>query len=115
MKSISKLVGVVSYAFLLGLGLSDYPASAAKNTTSTDRIGGQAGMEGEKGKLQGFAAHSNGIRIGGQAGLEGEKGRLEGLATPSDGMRIGGQAGLKSQTERLEGIVDPSPLDKRKG
>ncbi len=115
MKSISKLVGVVSCAFLLGLGLSGYPASAAKNTTSTDRIGGQAGLEGEKGKLQGFAAPSDGMRIGGQAGLEGAKGRLEGLAAPSDGMRIGGQAGLKSQKGRLEGIVDPSPADKRKG
>ncbi len=117
MISLPRLVGAMSCSFLLCLGLSTYPASAAdemKADDAIDRIGGQAGLEGEKGKLEGLADPSTAGRIGGQAGLEGEKGKLEGLTDPSTSRRIGGQAGMEGEKGKLEGLADPSSVKKNK-
>ena len=114
MISLPKLVGAMSCSFLLCLGLSAYPASAADD--AIDRVGGQAGLEGEKAKLEGLSDESpTSKRIGGQAGMESEKGKLEGLTDKaSTGRRIGGQAGLEGKKGKLEGIADPSTVKKNK-
>lgn len=120
MMTLPRIVGATSCGFLLCLGLSGPPAWAAdemKADQSVGRIGGQAGVEGEKGKLEGLdEKSSSGERIGGQAGQVGEKGKLEGLSGKSSrGRRIGGQAGLEGEEGKLEGLSDKSSVGKKKG
>jgi len=105
---ISKIVGVMSYSFLLYLGLSGSAASVAdemKTGQSADRIGSQADLKADQEKLGGIAEQSAADRIGGQAGLKDDQEKLEGVAGQSAADRIGGQAGLKGDQEKLEGIA----------
>jgi hypothetical protein len=80
MVHISKVVGVLSCSFLLCLGVTGNAASAAdkmKADQSSERVGGQAGLESEEGKLKGLTGESP-EQLGGQAGLQSEEGKLNG-------------------------------------
>ena len=117
MVAIPKIVGVMSWGFLLCLGLSGNVASAAdamKAGHAGERIGGQAGPGYESVKQQEhIAAIQAGERIGGHAGRgyepvkhRGEQAgrgyypKQEHGATPA-GERVGGQAGRGyEQTEQ---------------
>ena len=105
MLSIFKVVGVMSGAFLLCLGLSGTAALAADDMQlgkSGERIGGQSGHRGEEDKLQGVAGDSSGKRIGGQAGHRGDEDKLQGVAGDSSGKRIGGQSGHRGDDDKLK-------------
>jgi len=80
MLSIPKVVGVMSCAFMLSLGLSGTAALATDEMQpgqSPDRKGGQAGMKGPEDKLKGVAADDADHRMGGQAGHKGAEDILE--------------------------------------
>lgn len=98
MVSFPKIVGVISCAVLLCLGLSGNAVSAAvemKAGQSGERIGGQAGRGYEQVKLERVAATRAGERIGGQAGREYERiAKQADVVATHTGERIGGQAGL---------------------
>ena len=107
MYSIPKVVGVMSCAFLLCLGLSGTTALAAddmKLGPSGERKGGQAGHRADKDKLQGVAGeHSaSGMRVGGQAGTRDSKDKLKGVIADDADHRMGGQAGHKGAEDMLE-------------
>jgi len=96
MLSICKVVGVMSCAFLLCLGLSGTAVSAAgvmNAGPAGERIGGQAGRGYEQVKREHIAAPLAGERVGGQAGREYEQGKHQHVTAPHAGERIGGQAG----------------------
>lgn len=105
MISTSKVVGVMSCAFLLCLGLSGTAALAADDMQlgkSGERIGGQSGQRGDKDKLQGTAGDSAGKRVGGQSGQRSDKDKLQGVAGDSAGKRMGGQSGQRSDEDKLK-------------
>ena len=105
MRSIPKVVGVMSCVFLLCLGLSGTAALATDEMQpgqSPDRKGGQAGLKGDEEKLKGVAGHSAAPRIGGQAGLKGDEEKLKGVAADTADHRMGGQAGHKGAEDMLE-------------
>ena len=80
MRSIPKVVGVMSCGFLLCLGLSGNTALATDEMQPgqpPDRKGGQAGMKGPDEKLKGVAADTAAKRTGGQAGHKGAEDVLE--------------------------------------
>jgi len=80
MSSIPKVIGVMSCAFLLCLGLSGNVALATDEMQpgqSPDRKGGQSGMKGPEDKLKGLAADDADHRMGGQAGHKGAEDMLE--------------------------------------
>ena len=80
MRSIPKVVGVMSCVFLLCLGLSGTAALATDEMQpgqSPDRKGGQAGLKGDEEKLKGVAADTADHRMGGQAGHKGAEDMLE--------------------------------------
>ena len=80
MRSIPKVVGVMSCVFLLCLGLSGTAALATDEMQPgqpPDRKGGQAGMKGAEDKLKGVAADTADHRMGGQAGHKGAEDMLE--------------------------------------
>jgi starvation-inducible outer membrane lipoprotein len=82
MMPIQKIIGVMSWGFLLCLGLSGCAASAPdemKADQSAERIGGQAGLKADEEKLKGIVGQSA-ERIGGQAGLKADEDKLEGVA-----------------------------------
>ncbi|NWF74217.1 MAG: hypothetical protein HXY51_14425 [Nitrospirae bacterium] len=79
MLSICKVVGVMSCAFLLCLGLSGTAALAGDDMQlgeSGKRIGGQSGYRGDEDKLKGVADDTSGMRIGGQSGYRGDEDKL---------------------------------------
>ncbi len=105
MSSIPKVVGVISCAFLLCLGLSGTAALAADDMQlgkSGERIGGQSGHRGDDDKLQGVAGDSSGKRMGGQSGHRGDDDKLQGVAGDSSGKRIGGQSGHRGDEDKLK-------------
>ena len=105
MLCIPKVVGVMSCAFLLCLGLSGTAALAADDMQlgkSGERIGGQSGHRGDEDKLQGAAGDSSGKRIGGQSGHRGDEDKLQGAAGDSSGKRIGGQSGHRGDDDKLK-------------
>jgi hypothetical protein len=105
MSSIPKVVGALSCAFLLCLGLSGTAALAADDMQlgkSGERIGGQSGHRGDEDKLQGIAGDSSGKRIGGQSGHRGDEDKLKGVAVDSAGKRIGGQSGHRGDEDKLK-------------
>ena len=105
MLCIRKVVGVMSCAFLLCLGLSGTAALAADDMQlgkSGERIGGQSGHRGDEDKLQGAAGDSSGKRIGGQSGHRGDDDKLQGAAGDSSGKRIGGQSGHRGDDDKLK-------------
>ena len=80
MISIPKAVAVMSFVFLLCLGLSGTAALATDEMQpgqSPDRRGGQAGMKSPDEKLKGVAADTADHRMGGQAGHKGGEDVLE--------------------------------------
>ena len=80
MISIPKVVGVMSCALLLCLGLSGTAALATDEMQpgqTPDRKGGQAGMKGREEKLKDVAADDADHRMGGQAGHKGAEDMLE--------------------------------------
>ncbi|NJL16872.1 MAG: hypothetical protein HC938_06385 [Nitrospira sp.] len=81
MRSIQKVVGVMSCACLLCLGLSSTAALASDDNMqlgpSGERIGGQAGMKESKDKLRGVIADDADHKMGGQAGHKGAEDMLE--------------------------------------
>jgi hypothetical protein len=80
MRSIPKVVGVMSCVFLLCLGLSGTAALATDEMQPgqpPDRKGGQAGLKGAEEKLKGVAADTADHRMGGQAGHKGAEDMLE--------------------------------------
>jgi len=105
MRSIPKVVGVMSCVFLLCLGLSGTAALATDEMQPgqpPDRKGGQAGMKAAEEKLKGVAGYSAAPRIGGQAGLKGDEEKLKGVAADTADHRMGGQAGHKGAEDMLE-------------
>ena len=105
MLCIPKVVGVMSCAFLLCLGLSGTAALATDDMQlgkSGERIGGQSGHRGDEDKLQGAAGDSSGKRIGGQSGHRGDEDKLQGAAGDSSGKRIGGQSGHRGDEDKLK-------------
>jgi len=96
MVAIPKIVGVISCACLLCLGLSGHAVSAVDvmdASQSGERIGGQAGRGYEQVTHQHIAALHAGERVGGQAGRGYEQVKREHIAAPHAGARVGGQAG----------------------
>jgi hypothetical protein len=80
MRSIPKVVGVMSCVFVLCLGLSGTAALATDEMQPgqpPDRKGGQAGHKGADEKLKGVAADDADHRMGGQAGHKGAEDMLE--------------------------------------
>ena len=79
MRSIPKVVGVMSCVFLLCLGLSGTAALATDEMQpgQPPRIGGQAGLKAAEEKLKGVAADTADHRMGGQAGHKGAEDMLE--------------------------------------
>ena len=111
MRSIPKVVGVMSCVFLLCLGLSGTAALASDDMQlgpSGERIGGQSGHKGDKEKLKGEAGDSYGKRMGGQAGHKGDEEKLKGVAADDADHRMGGQAGHKG----TEDVLERSPAKK---
>ena len=105
MSSIPKVVGVISCAFMLSLGLSGTAALAADDMQlgkSGERIGGQSGHRAEEDKLQGLADDASGKRIGGQSGHRGDEDKLRGIADDASGKRIGGQLGHRGDEDKLK-------------
>jgi len=105
MSSIPKVVGVLSCAFLLCLGLSGTAALAADDMQlgkSGERIGGQSGHRGDEDKLQGIAGDSSGKRIGGQSGHRGDEDKLKAVIEDSSGKRMGGQSGHRGDEDKLK-------------
>ena len=105
MISIPKVVGVMSCALLLCLGLSGTAALATDEMQpgqTPDRKGGQAGMKGAEDKLKGVAADTAAKRKGGQAGMKGPEDKLKGVAADDADHRMGGQAGHKGAEDMLE-------------
>lgn len=105
MYSIPKVVGVMSCAFLLCLGLSGTAALAADDMQlgpAGERIGGQAGHKAEKEKLQGVGDKIPGSREGGQAGTKVSTDKLKGVIADDADHRMGGQAGHKGAKDMLE-------------
>ena len=105
MSSIPKVVGALSCAFLLCLGLSGTAALATDEMQpgqSPDRKGGQSGMKGTDEKMKGVAADSDAKRKGGQAGMKGSEDKLKGVAADDADHRMGGQSGHKGAEDVLE-------------
>ncbi len=105
MSSVPKVVGVISCAFLLCLGLSGTAALAADDMQlgkSGERIGGQSGHRGDEDKLRGGAGGSSGKRMGGQSGHRGDDDKLQGGAGDSSGKRMGGQSGHRGDEDKLK-------------
>jgi hypothetical protein len=105
MRSIPKVVGVMSCVFVLCLGLSGTAALATDEMQPgqpPDRKGGQAGMKGSEEKLKGGAADAAAKRTGGQAGMKGAEDKLKGVAADAADHRMGGQAGHKGAEDMLE-------------
>ena len=105
MSSIPKVVGVLSCAFLLCLGLSGTAALAADDMQlgkSGERIGGQSGHRGDKDKLQGVAGDSSAKRMGGQSGHRGDEDKLQSVAGDSSAKRMGGQSGHRGDEDKLQ-------------
>lgn len=105
MLCIPKVVGVMSCAFLLCLGLSGTAALAADDMQlgkSGERIGGQSGHRGDDDKLQGVTGDAAGKRIGGQAGHRGDDDKLQGVAGDASGKRMGGQSGHRGDDDKLK-------------
>ena len=111
MLSIHKIVGVMSCALLLCLGLSGTAALATDEMQPgqpPDRKGGQAGMKGPDEKLKGVAADTAAKRTGGQAGHKDAEEKLKGVAADDADHRMGGQAGHKG----AEDVLERSPAKK---
>jgi hypothetical protein len=75
MATFPKVVGLLSCGLLLCLGLLGRAASAAdemKAGQSTERIGGQSGLEDKLEKRK-VGAGESAKRIGGQSGLEDDR------------------------------------------
>jgi len=106
MRSISRLVGAMSCASLLCLGLSGTAALASDDNMQLgpagERIGGQAGHRAEKDKLQGLGDKGSAARTGGQAGTKGATDKLKGVNADDADHRMGGQAGHKGAEDMLE-------------
>jgi hypothetical protein len=105
MRSIPKVVGVMSCVFVLCLGLSGNTALATDEMQPgqpPDRTGGQAGMKGSEEKLKGVAVDAAAKRTGGQAGMKGAEDKLKGVAADAADHRMGGQAGHKGAEDMLE-------------
>ncbi|MBH0198890.1 MAG: hypothetical protein HP497_05620 [Nitrospira sp.] len=106
MRSIRKVVGAMSCACLLCLGLSDTAVLAADDNMQLgpagERIGGQAGHKAEKEKLQGVGGKPSSGRVGGQAGEKQSKEKLKGVIADDADHRMGGQAGHKGAEDLLE-------------
>ena len=111
MRSIPKVVGVMSCVFLLCLGLSGTAALATDEMQPgqpPDRKGGQAGMKGSDEKLKSVAVDIADRRTGGQAGMKGSEEKLKGVAADDADHRMGGQAGHKG----AEDVLERSPAKK---
>ncbi len=111
MSSIPKVIGIMSCAFMLSLGLSGTAVLAADDMQlgkSGERIGGQSGHRGDEDKLQGVAGDSSGKRIGGQSGHRGDEDKLQGVTGDSSGKRMGGQLGHRGDEDKLK----RSPMQK---
>jgi hypothetical protein len=111
MRSIPKVVGVMSCVFLLCLGLSGIAALATDEMQPgqpPDRKGGQAGMKGPDEMLKGVAADSADHRMGGQAGMKSPDEMLKGVTADTADHRMGGQAGHKG----AEDVLERSPAKK---
>ena len=68
MVSIPKIISILSWGVLLGLGLTGNAASAADKMEadqSSERLGGQAGLESEGGQLKGAIIVERGETIQG--------------------------------------------------
>lgn len=106
MRSISKLVGAMSCACLLCLGLSGTAALASDDNMQLgpagERIGGQSGHKAQQEKLQGVGGKLSSSREGGQAGMKESKDKLKGVIADDADHRMGGQAGHKGAQDLLE-------------
>lgn len=106
MRSIPKVVGVMSCACVLCVGLSITAGLASDDNMQLgpagERIGGQAGHRPETDKLQGAGGKLSGSREGGQAGMKGAKDKLKGVIADDADHRMGGQAGHKGAKDMLE-------------
>ena len=106
MRSLPKVVGMMSCACLLCFGLSSTAALASDDNMQLgpagERRGGQAGHRAEKDKLQGVEGKLSGAREGGQAGMKGAKDKLKGVIADDADHRMGGQAGHKGAEDMLE-------------
>ena len=106
MRSIQKVIGVMSCACLLCLGLSGTAALASDDNMQLgpagERIGGQAGHKAQQEKLQGVGGKVSRTREGGQAGMKESKDKLKGVIADDADHRMGGQAGHKGAEDLLE-------------
>ena len=102
MVAINKIIGVMSCGFVLCLGLTGNAASAAdkiKADQSSERLGGQAGLESDEGKLKGAIVERDKT-------LQGEVLRVEGpnyFVKGKDGKEV--RLHTDSTTLMMTGII----------
>jgi hypothetical protein len=106
MRSIRKMVGVMSCVLSLCLGLASSAALASDDNMQLgpagERIGGQSGHKVQTDKLKGAGGKASGSREGGQAGMKESTGKLKGVVADDADHRMGGQAGHKGAEDMLE-------------